>query len=482
MSLLTGGFFVVVAIATFLLFWYVINNTFQGKLFYYRLFKLGPLSKKVSVDPDGWTKGENTMCGDFKKFIPAMDRFEFENSKEYIKKAGDLGRSPIPFWLIVVIGLLIIAEGMGFSFLLGTFIAPDGTGDTYTLLMVAIVLTLCIVLGFIMHFAGHQLHRTRLIENSRRDWQETNSADNRPFKTSEIGVHQPQNIDDADPPYTQVANRVGDRGSYTMVIIAALTILSIAFGSTYMRMKGLDKAHAQETLGRPSQPQSAPTGNPFAKSNDGLPAEVAGSNDKAIVKGENQSADAGTIEAYSAFAILAVIFVITQIVAITAGFKWGFAGKEGKAAFERTRGFASWTEVREVKDRYIEPVEELVTKLHARFQGGNRKLTVHTFKQYLFKSSVEEPEEKPDTTRQHPRDEKTHAPPLAPTEKTSGGTSNIIDTVQSHLDTLDTLASREEKQAYVVRQPAAVREQIVSAIKIRKEAEAAALKEVENLF
>lgn len=495
MSLMSGGFLVVALIVALFLFWYCINNTFQGKLFYYRIFKLGSLSKKVSVDPDGWTKGEKTLCGDFKKFIPAMDRAEFENSKEYLKKAGDLGRTPIPFWLILVIGLLIIAEGMGFSFLLGTFIAPEGTADTYALLMVAIVLTLCIVLGFIMHFAGHQLHRTRLIANCRRDWLETNSSDNKPFKTDEIGVHQNQGIDDADPPYTQIANRVGDRGSYAMVIIAALTISAIAFGSTYMRMKGLDKARADETLGKAAVSQSAPIGNPFAsKSADGLPAEVVASNDSATAKGASQSQDAGTIEAYSAFGILGVIFVITQIVAITAGFKWGFAGKEGKSAYERTRGFASWTQVKEVKDAFIEPVEELTSALHSKFQGGNRKLTVHTFKQYIAKSSMDEEASTVQKDVSKPAANTTVAvPPLRESDIVGGPEAQPAPpqqapsmpsdgSVQLHLNALDALSSKEDKQAYVARQSAGVREQIVDAVKARKQAEAAALKELEGLF
>lgn len=475
MSLIAGGITLLAVVLGLSLLWYCINNTFQGKLFYYRLIKLRGISSKTSVGHDGWTKAENALGGDFKKFVPAMDRVEFENSKNYLKKAGDLGRTPLPFWLIAVIAILIIAEGLGFSYLLGTFIAPEGTADTYTLLMVALVLVLCVVLGMITHAAGHQLYRTRLINGARRDWQEIRSNNERPFKTHEVSLHQDQVLDDAESSCTQLVNRVGDRGQYTMVIIAVLTIVIIAFFSTHMRMKGHEKAMADQTMGKPAAVSAAPS-NPFADKADGLPAAVTASNDKANATAEKEVANADKDEAMSAFIILAVIFVITQIVAIYAGFKWGFGGKESGAAFSRTRGFASWTQVREVKDAFIQPVEELMTGLHAKFSEGNRKIPVHTFKQYIAKTASDAGDEGDEGAATAPAEA-----PAAPAAAAASAAA-VPDSLQSHLEAIDALASKEQKEAYVLSLTPGARAAVIGEIKARQSRQADAAKEVEGLF
>ncbi|WP_332878313.1 hypothetical protein [Massilia sp. S19_KUP03_FR1] len=476
MSLISSGFVLLLVVVFGALVWYSINNTFHGKLFYYRMLKLRAISGKTSTSADGWTKAENTLGGDFKKFIPAMDRDEFDNSKTYLTKAGDLGRQPLPFWLMAVIGILIIAEGLGFSYLLGTFIAPEGTADTYTLLMVALVLVLCVVLGMIMHAAGHQLYRTRLIGAARVDWQQTNARNDRQFKTHEVSLHQPQTIDDGEIACTQLVNRVGDNGKYTMVYVAVCTILAIAVLSTFMRMMAHEKTEAQNTMGTQT---SADVSNPFgATSPNGLPASVTASNDKANVIAATSVHDAAKSEAMSAFIILAVIFVITQIVAIYAGFKWGFGGKESPAAYKRTRGFASWTEVREVRGAFVEPVEELMTGLHAKFSETNRKLTIHSFKQYLAKTASEA------ATDDYPP--AAVVPAAAPAQMPAPAAVPVPaaaphGTVQSHLDALDALGDKTEKEQYVLSLDAATRAEIIAAIKARHQRDAAA-KEVEGLF
>jgi len=498
MSLISLGFTLLFTAVSVGLVWYCVNNTYYGKLFYYRMFKLRAISGKTSTGADGWTKAENTLGGDFKKFVPAMDRAEFENSKTYLTKAGDLGRKPLPFWLIAVIGILIIAEGLGFSYLLGTFIAPEGTADTYTLLMVALVLVLCVVLGMITHAAGHQLYRTNLINAMRVNWEQTVQDNHREFKTHEISLHQQQSIDDDQPAPTQLVNRVGDRGKYTMVIIAVIVIVTIAVLSTEMRIKAHEKTETDRTAGVQVTQESS---NPFAEpGGDGLPAAVTAPNQQARDEAVKQSKDAGASEAMSAFIILAVIFVVTQIVAIYAGFKWGFGGKESAAAYRRTRGFASWTEVREVKEAFVEPVEELMTSLHGKFSETNRKLPVHSFKQYLAKTAAAaEPDDTPSAAAAEPPRQAAPQAPVRPQPQPTSAPAEPAqraplpfadethaDKVAFHLEAIGRLAEKEQKEQYVLSLDSALRSEVIGALKLRRQQEAAAkesaAKEVEGLF
>ena len=96
-------------------------------------------------------------------------------------------------------------------------------------------------------------------------------------------------------------------------------------------------------------------------------------------------------EGLAAFIMLALIFIVTQIVGIYAGFKYGFAGKESAAAFRGTRGFATY-------DDYMDRFEPMIQVGQAKLQtlqrnlaamGGNLKLSLHkTFDDYISEAET----------------------------------------------------------------------------------------------
>jgi hypothetical protein len=78
--------------------------------------------------------------------------------------------------------------------------------------------------------------------------------------------------------------------------------------------------------------------------------------------------------------------VVTQIVGIIAGYKWGFAGKNSKDAYASTLGFSTYDDY----TRYFSPIlsnaEAKLSTLQQRLieQGGNVGLNLkHTFEQFL---------------------------------------------------------------------------------------------------
>jgi hypothetical protein len=367
--------------------------------FWYSLPVIGKISR-LSKDSSryardkSWTNSERTLCSDYKRFIHLSSEEEFNKRIDYLTKANDTGRSPTPGWLFLVLGVLIIAEGMGFSYLLGSWMAMEGSENTRMLLMGGIVLVLCVVLGFLTHNAGHQLFRTNLIRRCQKEWRDEGQAN--PLRSHNVTLKDDQRMDDRQPHYTQCINRIGSDGSYALVGITAAAILIIAVASTVMRVKHLEAELGRETIqATTTQVQGAADGNPFA--NAQLPAEITAPQAAADAKAKADINDSSTVEGLSAFLMLAFIFVVTQIVGIIAGYKWGFAGKNSKDAYKSTLGFSTFDDY----TRYFSPIlataEAKLVNLQQRMMGhdGNVGLRLeHTFEQFLLEQHVRTAENK----------------------------------------------------------------------------------------
>jgi hypothetical protein len=180
--------------------------------FWYSLPVIGKLARlsrdntRTSRD-QSWTNGERTLCHDYKQFLHLTTESEFRKRLVYLSKAHDLGRTPLPGWLILLLATLVIAEGLGFSYLLGSWMAMEGSENTRQLLMVAIVFVLCVILLFITHSAGHQLYRTSLVNRCNKEWRDDGQPGN--FKSGSMMLNDDQSKDDQHSEYTQVVNRVG---------------------------------------------------------------------------------------------------------------------------------------------------------------------------------------------------------------------------------------------------------------------------------
>ena len=429
--------------------------------------KIARLSKDSSryAKDKSWTNSERTLCNDYKRFIHPSSEAEFNKRIDYLAKANDTGRSPTPGWLFIVLGVLIIAEGMGFSYLLGSWMAMEGSENTRVLLMGGIVLVLCVVLGFLTHNAGHQLFRTNLVRRSQKEWRD--DGQNGPLRTHNITLKDDQHVDDHSPQYTQCINRVGGDSSYALVWIAAAAILVIAVASTVMRVKHLEAEQGRETVQAVSaQAQGAADGNPFA-ANAALPAEITAPQAAADAKAKADINNSAAVEGLSAFLMLAFIFVVTQIVGIIAGYKWGFAGKNSKDAYKSTLGFSTYDDY----SRYFSPIlataEAKLSNLQQRLaeQNGNVGLGLkNTFENFLLERHVSNVEHK------HAAQEASAAPrqagpaPVSPPAAAPVQAETIVARIESFGD------DKEGAKRYLLSLDEAQRAAVMPLLKARKEA------------
>lgn len=340
-----------------------------------KLARLSQDNTRASRD-QSWTNAERTLCHDYKQFLHLTTESEFRKRLVYLSKAHDLGRTPLSGWVIILLAILVVAEGLGFSYLLGSWMAMEGSENTRQLLMVAIVFVLCVILLFITHSAGHQLYRTGLVRRCEKEWRDDGQPGS--FKSGNVMLNDEQSKDDQQPEYTQCVNRVGTAGNYFWIINAAILIVLIAVGSTWMRVKHLEGELTQETT---------QTINPFLSSGGAaLPGDVLKPQQEAESKGTQDATKATSSEGLAAFLMLAIIFIATQMVAISAGYRWGFVGKESHQAYEGTLGFATYEDYL----TFFEPIVQIArAKLQALQQRlmerpANKNLRLdHTFDDYL---------------------------------------------------------------------------------------------------
>jgi hypothetical protein len=434
-----------------------------------------------------WTNAERTLCEDYKRHIHFITEAELDNRIVYLAKANDLGRTPTPLWLVIVLALLVIAEGLGFSYLLGSWMAMEGSEDTRNLLMVAIVLVLCVILIFVTHSAGHQLYRTNLIRASEKEWRDAGQP--APFKSRTVMLKDDQLIDDAQPEYTQLVNRVGTSGSYFMVVVAVAIIVVIAVTSTWMRVKHLENEQTQETL---QSGVSSATGNPFSGGALALPREVTAPQAEADSKGVADRNEAHATEGLAAFIMLGFIFVVTQVVGIAAGFKWGFAGKESRAAYTSTRGFSTYDDYQAKYAPVIQVAQSRLQTLQQQLarQNGNQSLDLRKgFDDYLGETRVSHPG--PAGAGAHAATQDTavsaaaapvaaayvapaQATPTVPAAAPVAALATVSVTVEQAFARFAELKSDQAAaKAYVSSLPLEVREPLIVAIKEKKARDAA---------
>lgn len=305
----------------------------------------------------GWLNVEHALCRDYARHISAMSKAQFENNVHYLKKTYDHGRRPLPAWALGTLAMLVVLEGLGFSYLLSAQMAIEGSEDLRQILTVAIVIVLAIILVWVTHAAGHQLYRTGLLRSCFREFQ-TSKA--KAFSSQIVSLDDNQWVDSAEPAHVQCANRVitkpGDRGTHFWVWLAALLILVIGVGSYKLRTDTLHSVAADDSGviadlfdGGGEGESGAPPG----------PAETPAPGSPETLAAERA--------ALTSFAMLAVIFMVTQIAGMSLGFWYGFAGKQSKAAYRSTRGAADY-------ETYWSPVQRRINLANLRLDTLHRLL------------------------------------------------------------------------------------------------------------
>jgi hypothetical protein len=449
------------------------------------------------TDPT-WFKAEKTLCRDYKKFIRIQDEHDFNEKISYLTKAGDNGRQETPSLIWVLTIALVFVEAMGFSYVLAGYTLPGASENMQQMGAYGIAFLISVILVAFTHFAGHELCKSGKIKHARQEWIETGRQGK--ISTGTVPLARQQSIDDNQPGYVQLMNRVGTQPSYYASIGTAVFVLIVAIGATYVRGQVLEKQLHQQVTGQTGNGagQSAPAASDgldmSAKPAGGiqLPAEDAAANRRADEKAMTDDVNIDRHGGWGTFIVLAFIFIFLQILGVFFGFRWGFIGKDSPAAYRSIGAgrYSSYADVREhykdIADAAQSKLEHLQQKMMHRnsLSGTEGVHTTKTFYEFMDAERVRETAERAkELQNAAQRRAMEKAPPpvpapaapvlavvAAPVAVQAPVVTAPVDPLEVALQKLQAMGEdKDAKRAYIQSLPDALNGQVKQALKAQKE-------------
>ena len=350
-------------------FWWL-NFTYNFPI----IGKISTLSRDIEGFDENhkWFYSEERLCRDYYNFYEKVDKDSesFDEAKAYLHAAGELGRKPTPTLIWIMIFVLVIVEAFGFAYVLAGFTIPGASEATQQKGAVGVAAMLAILLVWLTHMTGQELHRNTLIKKIRRWYKNDNAGGSnwRDLKPDEQLISIDNTFDDEKSPnYIRMLNRIDIndkvKTTYTKTILTLIFIAVVAIGATYIRDQVLKQeiASSHESAVNIFNDDASPFGDTDASSDADIGAlfgDTAGDDakeDLAALFGGEEKTDTSTKASSNSsvidetnlkggeatFMILGLMFVFIQILGIFFGMHWDFAGRESKEAYECLRGFST---------------------------------------------------------------------------------------------------------------------------------------------
>jgi len=337
-------------------------------------------SSRLATDIEGfdenhkWFYSEERLCRDYYNFYEKVDKDSesFDEAKSYLHSVGELGRKPTPTLIWVMIFALVIIESFGFAYVLAGFTIPGASEATQQKGAIGVASMLAILLVWLTHMTGQELHKNTLIKKIRRWYKNDNAGGTnwRDLKPDERLITIDNTLDDEKSPnYIRMLNRldVNDKvkTSYLKTSLTLLFIFAVAIGATYIRHQVLvqeiasshestmnifgndsspfaeedksDESDIMALFGESSQDDTKDEiSSLFGGEGEASPTTTSSNKNKeSIEDATNRKGGEAT------FFILGLMFVFIQILGIFFGMHWDFAGRESKEAYLCLRGFTT---------------------------------------------------------------------------------------------------------------------------------------------
>jgi len=372
-TLLVG--FAVIVLAFVITHWQEVKFWWLNFIYNFPIIgKISMLSRDIEGFDENhkWFYSEERLCRDYYNFYEKVDKDSesFDEAKAYLHSAGELGRKPTPTLIWIMIFVLVIVEAFGFAYVLAGFTIPGASEATQQKGAVGVAAMLAVLLVWLTHMTGQELHKNTLIKKIRRWYKNDNAGGSnwRDLKPDEQLISIENTFDDEKSPnYIRMLNRIDIndkvKTTYTKTILTLLFIGIVAIGATYIRDQVLKQeiASSHESAVNIFNNDASPFGNTDASSDADIGAlfgDTAGDDAKedlaSLFGGEEQadtpakaSSNSSIIDetnlkgGEATFMILGLMFVFIQILGIFFGMHWDFAGRESEEAYECLRGFST---------------------------------------------------------------------------------------------------------------------------------------------
>jgi len=366
--------FGIILLAFFITHWQEVKFWWLNFTYNFPIFgKITNLSKDIEGFDENhkWFYSEERLCRDYYNFYEKVDKDSesFDEAKAYLHSVGELGRKPTPTFIWVMIFALVIVEAFGFAYVLAGFTIPGASEATQQKGAIGVAAMLAILLVWLTHMTGQELHKNTLIQKIRRWYKNDNAGGTnwRDLKPDENLITIDNTFDDKKSPnYIRMLNRLDANDkvkvTYTKTILTLLFIGMVAIGATYIRHITLQNeiASAHESAINIFNDDASPFGNTgdedmgalFGDTDtEGAEEDLAslfGSDtpssetQKPVASNKLTNEDINNQKGGDAtFIILGLLFVFIQILGIFFGMHYDFAGRESKEAYECLRGFST---------------------------------------------------------------------------------------------------------------------------------------------
>ncbi len=373
-----------------LLIWLRRTKEFYWTDFWYAFPWFGALRKAIreknlhpvrdDVTGETITPAQQALISTYFNQIGVITRERFHRAYRFLLLAKQSDRRPMPLWGLPILFLLLLAEALGFGMLLAPFIAAEITPDAAEIIGFAIAFVMAVIAAGLTHAGGAEFYESGLIAKMRR------IANNGkiPLYRMAIANDEDQEIDANDDDVTRFGNRVlesaADKAGRKFIASAFLFILVVLGASSLLRYENLRLAVTQQSALQ-SRPDAG--SNPFAA----LPPDVAQNAQDAQGQVQVEEASEQLLGGVAGIVGLGVIFVFTQIYAMTLGIRYGHIERARvKSAYRNgTMGFSSYEDYkRHVLDPRVRRTERRLQQLkNGLFNDSQTPPTTLTFSHWL---------------------------------------------------------------------------------------------------
>lgn len=300
------------------------------------------------ADENGWRSGEISLGEEYYNRYKGVDKDPsyYAKCEDYLSKVCEKGRRTNPGWVIPLMGALLVLEAVGFAYVIGPFVNREISANNLQYLTWSVASFLALISGFFAHIAGHQIHHNSLIKKARHWWRGTsnNERDSQIGKDiAQISIDNSRN-DDKATGYNKILARIKTNETvttkYHWVAMFAVTIVIVAIAAFWVRTEQLNALETELVAGYQVNESAKPSSSPFD-----LPAASADVEKQSHEKTFDDKLGAEHRASLVTFAVLSVVYVAIQFIALWLSMVYGFAGLASKDAYEMTSKFRTADEM-----------------------------------------------------------------------------------------------------------------------------------------
>ena len=286
------------------------------------------------------------------------DSKRLDKANNYLQKVGDIGRRPLPLIMLLVLITLLFVEASGFSYVFSEFLINDASERMLQRAMILGGFVVSIVLMFLTHFSGEEIHRNSVLKALDDEMQSIDKdkilQDRDDFQRNKATLENTNFDNEATTIIIPQYNRMNQKyfnwnknktNRYNFVtIFTTIFILTIGIGAMFVRFSVFDMgiSSSQESTsfdGRDFNVKTDFLGKSGGKANsveqksDAIPSYFKEQVELRDKYRKSSEVEAEKNASYITYGIMMILFFGIQVVGLISGVKYSFIGIESKKAY-----------------------------------------------------------------------------------------------------------------------------------------------------